>query len=242
MTSFTNFTNAPLFSSNTDGPTGFTGFTGFTASNYSMFSQNQTQSMNPSIYAPLTNIISTSGTGTTGVIQNASYSLFDAFYESGAVQNYFKAGSTFMLLSSILDSAPAFSPTGPTGSIFYPQLSMSYQLPNICGVFTGCTGTFTGCTGCTGTFDPCTGLITGVTGCSGCTGTVTGCTGTSSWIVQLTLSAGGRAATSPVFQTNASQSGQLNFILTNFFQITMPGIIYTITIEGNYITNNQLVP
>lgn len=70
-------------------------------------------------------------------------------------------------------------------------------------------------------------------------------TGGSNWIIVMTLSAGGKMATTPFFQTTAtgsSASGFLTFILTNFFSITVPGIIYTVSIEGFSLLNNSLTP
>lgn len=110
---------------------------------------------------------------------------------SGISPNYyFKAVASFMLLGSILDTAPASS-------------QVTGQIPNI------------------------TMSINSV--------------GTQNYLVSLTLSAGGRTAMTPTFQTQTTNSG-LIFILSNYFQITAPGILYTVTCEGNALTNNSLFP
>jgi hypothetical protein len=171
-----------------------------TASTFNVYTQNQysstsSVSFNPTISGPPINYIGTATVGgSTGTVQMSAFSIFDGATGtngSGYTGTYFKASGTFMLLSSILDTAPAA--VGSSTS-FPQQLTMTYNVPN----YSSYTPVF----------------------------------------VQLTLSAGGRVAVSPVFQTTTTSTGQILVILTNYFQISMPGIIYTVTIEGSYIQNS----
>lgn len=165
-----------------------------------LFTQTNQTTPNPAIYGPNCNVIANNTAGVTGQIQNSYFSIYDAALSTtgptgptGPNLSYFKGSATFMLLTSILDSAPANVGSGVSA---YPQLSMTYTIPQ-------------------------------------------GASNNNGYMIQLTLSAGGRVANSPIFQAVPSGNA-FNIILTNFFQITMPGILYTVTIEGNVITTNNL--
>lgn len=117
---------------------------------------------------------------------------------------YFKAVASFMLLGSVLDSAPA-------------SANVTDQVPNIAMTINN------------------VGLPSPTSSSSFTTNA------TSNYLVQLTLSAGGRNATTPIFQTQ-TLSGSLTFILSNYFQISAPGVLYTVTCEANALTNTSLFP
>lgn len=63
---------------------------------------------------------------------------------------------------------------------------------------------------------------------------------TTYYFVVLSLSAGGKTAMTPIFQTVPS-SGELIFILSNYFQISVPGIIYTVTCEAYGMFNANII-
>ena len=54
----------------------------------------------------------------------------------------------------------------------------------------------------------------------------------SGWFVIITLSAGGKMSSTPLFATNPTIGGNLVFILSNYFQITSPGVFYMVTLEA----------
>ena len=146
-----------------------------------LFTQTNQTTPNPAIYGPNCNIIANTSAGVAGQIQNSYFSIYDAaidtttFGPTGTNLSYFKGSATFMLLTSILDSAPANVGTSSGSGSAYPQLSMTYTIPQ-------------------------------------------GAANNNGYIIQLTLSAGGRVANSPIFQA-VSSGNAFNIILTNFFQI-----------------------
>jgi hypothetical protein len=148
--------------------------------------------------------INNSGTATTSANQTNSVNQMSGFVifdnSTSAPSNtqpyfYFRAVATFMLLSGVLDSAPA--------STVVQSSSTVSQVPNV---------------------------VMSISGLSA---------NTQYFFIILSLTAGGKTAMTPVFQT-VTDSSSLVFILSNYFQISVPGLIYTVSCEAYAMQNASL--
>ena len=141
-----------------------------------------------------------SGQNCVNMISNTLITDWDGSAGANA-EYYIKATAHFILLSAILDTAPA-AVSGTSGA---PNITMTVnnvlppsetQVPN------------------------------------------------TAWFVIIGLSAGGKMSSTPVFATNPTPAAQLIFILSNYFQITSPGVFYMVTVEAFAVQggSNVLVP